>query len=158
VAGAFWIGAAFTTFGFLEPTMTKLGADGQKFAEEMMARRRFPTIVFWSTVVAVAAGLILYWRDSGGLQLGWITSPPGIGFTIGALAAIVVFILGPTVLLPNFAKLGAIGSRLAAEQRPPTPEEGAELHRAQETLKVTGRIDFALLGVAIICMATARYW
>jgi uncharacterized membrane protein len=157
-AGAFWVGAAFTTFGFLEPTIAKLGPDAQKFVEEVMTRRRFPQAVTTATVVAVVAGALLYWRDSGGLQLSWITSPSGIGFTIGAVAAIVVFIVGPTVLLPNFGKLAAIGSRLAAEQRPPTPEEGAEMAKAQETLKLTGRVDFALLSVAILCMATARYW
>jgi hypothetical protein len=157
-AGAFWIGAAFTTFGFLQPTMTTLGPDAQKFVAEMMGRRRFPIIVLWASAFAILAGLILYWRDSGGLQLGWITSPSGIGFTIGGLAAIVAFVLSPLLILPNFARLGAMGARLAAEQRPPSPDEAAEMSRSQEVLKSAGRVVFALLGVAIICMATARYW
>jgi uncharacterized membrane protein len=158
VAGAFWIGAAFTTFGFLQPAMAKLGPDSQKFAEEVMSRRRLPMVILWSAIVAIAAGLILYWRDSGGLQLTWITSPSGVGFTIGAVAAIVAFILGPTVVLPNIAKLGVIGSRLAAEGRPPRPEEAAEMTKVQETLKLAGRVVFVLLSIAVLCMATARYW
>jgi uncharacterized membrane protein len=157
-AAVFWAGAAFTTFGFLQPTIAKLGPDSQKFTAELMVRRRFPQVVLWATALAIAAGLILYWRDSGGLQLGWITSPSGIGFTIGAVAGIAVFILGLTVIQPTFASLGAIGGRLAGEQRPPTPDEASEMGRAQATLKLMGRVASALLGVAVICMATARYW
>jgi hypothetical protein len=157
-AAVFWAGAAFATFGFLQPTMAKLGPQGQKFAEELIGRRRFPVVILWAAGIAIAAGLLLYWQDSGGLQLSWITSPSGIGFTIGAICGIVVFILGPTILLPSFGKLGAIGARLAAEQRPPTPEEGVEMARVQSTLVMAGRATLVLLGIAVLCMATARYW
>jgi uncharacterized membrane protein len=157
-AAVFWAGAAFTTFGFLQPVLAKLGPQGQKFSEELMVRRQFPIRILAAAGVAIVAGLLLYWTDSGGLQLSWITSPSGIGFTIGAICGIVVFILGPTILLPSLGKLGAIGAKLASEQRPPTPEEGAEMARIQATLQMAGRATLVLLGIAVLCMATARYW
>ena len=157
-AGAFWVGAASIAAGFLEPAMARLGPDGQRFAEEMMGRRRFPMFVQGSTILTVGAGLILYWRDSSGLQLAWISSPSGLGFTIGGLAAITVFILGPTVMVPKFVKLRDIHARLAAEQRLPSHDEAREMERGQRTMTLWGRVDVGLLGVAIMCMATARYW
>ena len=108
-------------------------------------------------IVTVVAGALLYFRDSGGLNPAWITSPTGLGFTIGAIAAIVSLSLGPLSILPTISKLQALGGRLKAEARPPTPEEGATLHALDRRLTQVGQLDLVLLLVAVVMMATARY-
>ena len=84
--------------------------------------------------------------------------PTGLGFTIGAIAAIVsLSLLGPLSILPTISKLQALGGRLKAEARPPTPEEGATLHALDRRLTQIGQLDLVLLLVAVVMMATARY-
>lgn len=158
-AGIFWVGAAITFFLFVEPsTRALLPESRQTFMGEVMGRRKFPMIIFAATIVTVLAGLTLYWRDSGGFQLSWITTPTGLGFSLGALAALASFALGPLAILPATGQLGRLGGQIMAERRPPTPDEESILHRLGHQLLVAGRIDLALLTVAVICMATARYW
>jgi hypothetical protein len=59
-----------------------------------MNRRRMG--VFFPIVAAltILSGTALYWRNSNGLDSAWITSPPGLAFTIGGLAAIVAMAIG----------------------------------------------------------------
>ena len=56
--------------------------------DHLMNRRR--TVLFFPIVAAVTilSGAALYWRHSAGLQPAWISTPSGLAFTIGALAAI----------------------------------------------------------------------
>jgi len=59
--------------------------------------------------------------------------------------------------------LGALPLRALAEtaaqiQGSPTPDQRAKTQTAQKRLIVIGRIDSAVLILALICMATARYW
>jgi hypothetical protein len=52
----------------------------------------------------------------------------------------------------------AVGRQIAAAEGPPTAELGAELQRLQARLKVLGRTILALIAIAVLAMATARYW
>lgn len=76
---------------------------------------------------------------------------------MGAVAAIISLALGPLAILPGITQLQAIGGRLRAEGRPPTPDEGATLHALDQRLTRVGQIDLVLLLVAVVMMATARY-
>ena len=157
-SGIFWVGAAFTFFLFVSPSAKAIGTDAQgAFMDQITRVRRFPTAVLVAGTITVLAGALLYWRDSGGLNAAWISSPTGIGFSIGALTAIVSLALGPIFILPSVDGLQAIGGRLQAEHRPPTPEEGATLQALDRRLTQVGQIDLVLLSVAVLMMATARY-
>jgi uncharacterized membrane protein len=157
-SGIFWVGAAFTFLLFVNPSAKALGTDAQgAFMDQITRVRRLPMVVLIAGVVTVLAGATLYWRASGGLNSAWISTPTGIGFSIGALAGIVSMALGPIFIVPNFEKVQAIGGRLQTERRPPTPEEGATLQALDQRLTQVGRIDLVLLTVAVLMMATARY-
>ncbi len=155
--GVFWVGAAFTFFGFVEPTAKRLGPDAARFMEEVTVKRRFPIIITIGAALAIVSGLALYWRDSAGLRLEWITSPTGLGFTVGGLAAIAAFAIGLAFIKPNVDRLGALGARLQAERRAPTEEEAAEMHRIDVIMHRSGVADIVLLTVAVVAMASARY-
>ena len=118
--------------------------------------RRFPTVILTATLVTVGAGVLLYVRNAGGVEL-WLDSPTGVGFTIGAAAAIVSFLLGPLGILPTIKKLEAIGDTLTAERRPPTAEEGAALGALQTRLRTIGAVDLVFLAGAILFMSMSRY-
>ncbi len=125
--------------------------------DQVMRVRKFPRAMSIATGLTVAAGALLYWRSSGGLNPAWLASGTGIGFTVGALAAIMSFLFGPLLIGPTIDKLGAIGGRLKEEWRPPTAEEGSALMALDQHLTRVAGIDLALLGVAVFFMATARY-
>ena len=158
VSGAFWFGAALTMFLFLQPTAQATAPEGQKFMLHLLRNRRFSEVVLAAGLLTVVAGSILFWRDSNGLQLAWMSKPPGLGFTVGAAAALLALLGFIFIGYPTGRRLVAIGDRLERERRPPTEEEQRALGIAQRTLKRVGVTVLALLIVAVISMATARYW
>jgi hypothetical protein len=158
VSGTFWFSAALIMFLFLQPTAAAVGPGGQGFMLHLLRRRRLADIVFGASILTVTAGSILFWWDSDGLQLDWITQPMGLAFTIGAIAAWVGFLGFAIIGWPAGRRLVAIAGRVQDEGRPPTEEEQRDLARAQRQLRQTGLTVLVLVSVAIAAMATARYW
>ena len=159
VSGVLWVGAAFAFFLYVVPSSKALGPDRHgAFIEQMIKVRRFPRYVITAGAITVLAGAALYWIDSDGFTSAWLRTPTGIGFSIGAVAGIASFALGPVAIAPTIAKLEAVGDRLKAEGRPPTPEEGATLQALDRRMTTIGRVDLVLLSVAVAFMATSRYF
>ena len=156
-AGVFWVGAALTFFGFVQPTAKALGPDSQRFMQHISKKRRFPIVIAVAAALTIIAGALLYWRDSGGLQLAWITSLSGLDFTLGAIAAIIAFLIGMLVVGPSVDRLGALGQEIATAGSPPTTVQREELARIDRTLSTAARAIMVLLTLAVVSMATARY-
>lgn len=156
-AGVAWVGGAALFFFYIEPTINKLGPDAERFVEEVVNRRRLPVYFGAVSTLAVLSGLILYWRDSNGLQLTWITSPQGLAFTIGGLTAIGAWLGGAVFVGPAVERVAAVGAEIKAAGGPPAPELLARMHVAQERLRTIGLIDLILLGITVLAMAVARY-
>jgi uncharacterized membrane protein len=157
-AGVFWVGAAYTFFGFVEPTLKALGPDANKdFMSHVSKRRRFPTFVIAASIVTVVAGLLLYWRASDGLDAAWITSPLGLGFTLGGIAGIAALVLGAVAIGPTIGRLESLGSEVEQAGGPPTPEQAARFRALDQRLGRAGVADFALLTLALVFMAISRY-
>ena len=158
VGGAMaWFGGAVVSTYFLMPAAQALGPSGQAFMEQLMKRRRMG--VFFPIVAAltILAGAALYWRDSNGLALSWITSGPGIAYTIGGLAAIAAFVGGMVLIGPGIAAQTAVAAELAASGAAPNAAQQARLEQADRRLKLAGQIDWPLLLVAGLTMAVGRY-
>ena len=157
LGGIFWVGSALTFFYFVQPSVAATAPESQRFALHLQRTRRLGDVTLAAAIFNVAAGAFLIWRDSNGFQTDWLFGP-GLGFTIGASAAVVALILFAGIGYPNTRKLVAIGSTLAAEKRPPTEAEQATMARIQ---RVLGRLAVwvpILLIIAAASMATARYW
>jgi uncharacterized membrane protein len=152
-----WFGGAIVAFFFLLPTARKLGRAGQPFMDHLMNRRRLG--IFFPIVAAltILSGVALYWRDSGGLQSAWITSPSGLAFAIGGLAAIAAFVAGSVLTGPSVAEQTAIQNELAAGDGVPTEAQRQRLERANRRMWLASRIDLPLVLVAGLTMAVARY-
>jgi uncharacterized membrane protein len=157
-AGVFWVGAAYTFFGFVEPTLKALGPEANKsFMAHVTKRRRFPLFVVAASTITVVAGLLLYWRASDGFDLAWVTAPMGLGFTLGALAGIVAFVMGAAVISPTIARLEKLGGEVERAGGPPTPEQASQFQALDRRLQQSGIADFVLLTVALFFMAISRY-
>ncbi|HEY3522630.1 MAG TPA: hypothetical protein VGK63_02910, partial [Candidatus Limnocylindrales bacterium] len=114
VAGASWVGGAFLMILVVSRTAKLSGAQGEEFFGRLMTVGRGAKYFELIALTTVVAGSLLYYRASGGLQVAWITSPTGIGFTIGAVAAVVSLVWGGTMVGPTTARLETIGAEIAA--------------------------------------------
>jgi hypothetical protein len=152
-----WAGGAALFFFYIEPTINSLGPDGEKVIGELVGKRKVPIYFLAASTLTVLGGLILYWRDSGGLQVSWITTSTGLAFTIGALAGIAGW-AGGNLLIPRaLGVVGAIGGEIKAAGGPPSDEQMSRMHAAQERLRTIGLVDLVLIGIAAVGMASARF-
>src|SRR3972149_11003541 len=92
-SAVFWGGTTFFFVSFLEPAVRKSGPEGGKVMQTLSAGRypvAFPAVV----LLTVVSGLLMYWRDSGGFKLAWITSSFGLGITFGAVMGLIAAAIG----------------------------------------------------------------
>jgi uncharacterized membrane protein len=157
LGGIFWVGSALTFFYFVQPTASATAPESQRFMLHLLGTRRLGDATLAAAIFNVGAGAILIWRDSNGLDATWMTGP-GLGFTIGASAAVFALLLFGFLGYPHTRRLLAIGFRLADEQRPPSEAELAVLAGSQRVLARLAIWVPILLIVAAASMATARYW
>ncbi len=152
-----WFGGAIFGSFFLAPTAKALGREAQPFMDHMARKRRIGVFFPIVAVLTVSSGAALYWRDSGGLQLSWITTPTGLGFTIGALAGIATFVGGAVLVGPSLAEQTAVQNELAGSGAPATDAQRERLTRADHRMQLANRIDLPLIATAGVMMAIARY-
>ncbi len=156
--GVFWFGSLVVYVRYLEPAAKATATAGQQFMQQLMMRQKFGNAVTGAAVLNVAAGILLYLKDSGGLQSAWITTPVGLGFTTGAvlgITALTIALLG--VFRPSL-RLQALAGQIASAGGPPTPEQAAELNRLNQGISQRLRVVLVFVTLALAAMATARYW
>jgi hypothetical protein len=87
----------------------------------------------------------------------WITSSPGLAFTIGGLAAIAAFVGGMILIAPSVAAQGAVQQELAATGGEPSDDQRRRLEWEDGRLRLADRIDAPLILLAGLTMAVGRY-
>lgn len=152
-----WFGGAVIGSFFLFPTAQALGPAGQPFMDQLMNRRKMGIFFPIVAVLTVLSGTALYWQASDGLQLTWITSPSGLAFTVGGLAAIIAFLAGLALVGPSLAAQTAVRNELASGDGVPSDAQRARLKRADRLMKMATRFDLPLILLAALTMAVARY-
>ena len=157
LAGVFWVGAALTTFLFLQPTAREVGPASGPFMAHLAGKKKLVDWVLRAAGLTILAGLLMYWRVTSGLEWDRIKSAYGISLTIGALCAITAFSLGLTIVKPTLMATLALGREVAASGGTPTPEQAAKLQALGKRGKDVGQIIVPLLIVAVAAMASARY-
>ena len=154
LSGVFWVGSTVFLAFFLGPAVTAIADSGQKLMAHLVTKARISVIISAAAGITVLAGLWLYGIDSGGGTSAWSTSGPGRGFGIGGLFGIIGLIFGGLVGA-NINKLGKLASEI---QGKPTPEQLNQVQAAQKQLAIVGPISTVAQIIAVLCMATARYW
>jgi uncharacterized membrane protein len=158
MAGVCWVGGAIMYTLFLEPTAKATAPGSGQFMQYLISRRHYPVYMGICSLLTVLAGGLLYWHSSGGLNLNWLTSGPGLGYTLGSVVAIVVFFMGLLMIKPRAERLGGLGEEIGAAGGVPTSAQATELQKLGREMTLLGRVDLGLLALALLTMATARYW
>jgi len=154
LSGVFWIGSSLFMAFFLSPAVASTADSGQKVMAHLVTKARITARITAAAGLTVLAGLWLYWIDSGGGTSAWTSSAPGRGFGIGGLFGIIGLIFGGLVGV-NTSKLGKLASEI---QGKPTPEQLNRIQAARKQLAIVGPISTVAQIIAVLCMATARYW
>lgn len=154
-AGIFWVGSATFLLVFVEPTVHALGPQAGPFMAHLNQARKMPTIIAGSAILTIGAGIWLYWLDTNGFDLDIITTPVGVGFTVGALAAIVAFVVGLTMVRPRVERLGELSGAMASGS--PTPQQVEQMSGLQGTLRSISIFNEVLLVIAVVAMVSARF-
>jgi hypothetical protein len=157
LAGVFWVGGVVVLAGFLQPTAKALVPEGPKFMQRLMAG---PLLVGLSAAppLTVLAGLLMYWRDSAGLSIAWIATGTGLVFTLGGLLGISAMLVGFLVSRPAAVGLATVGKEIQAGGKPPTPEQLGKIGRFQVMLTQGANWTAILAVLALVAMASARYF
>ena len=154
-SGVMWAGSATLYLFILVPAVKSAGAAGQAFMQKFGPR--VSPMMGVATTLTVLSGALLYSRFFvGGIKWIWTTGP-GFGFTVGAIAALISYVMGVTIFGPTQGKIGALGAAMANAGGPPKLEQFVEMERLQVYLMKFYRIDFVLLVIAVVTMAVARY-
>lgn len=147
-----WVGGAWMVVFFIEPTVRALGPDGGKFMGYMATVRRYPIYVMGAALITLIAGFALYGAKWGQV---WNTGP-GLTFLIGGLIGVVGGVMGGMTGAVT-GRLMRLGGEITGQQKPPSPEQQAQMAGFQERLRTLGRITAVLVSVALLLMAVARY-
>ena len=158
VAGILWGGAAVYYLFFVKPSVKAIGAVGPQFMQNLVDRRKMPIFMVGTSLLTVIAGGILYWFSSGGFNAAWIASGPGIGFTLGSVTSLVAFLFGTFGIGPISVQLGTLGGQIATSGKAPTAEQIGRMQALEKRLNTVETVDFIMLVIAMLTMATARYW
>jgi len=154
--GVFWAGAIFFLVSFVLPAAREAGPAGGPYMRRF-AQSSFVNALAGSGVLTVLSGAWLLWIVSGNMNPAWMGSPQGVALSVGGLAAIVGLGIGLSVSRPAGMRMGVLAAAIEAAGGQPTPEQAAELPALQARMGRAGRWVAMLLGVAVVCMAVARY-
>lgn len=157
ISGVFWVGSVMFTALLLAPTLRALGPGAGPVMNQLVKVRKLPMVMMVASILTMGAGIWLLVVASAGQPGVWMRSGPGMTFGIGAVFAILAFVLGMAVNAPTSKRLAALGSAAAARGGPPSAEEQAEMQRLQGRLSMASQIVTGLLVLATGAMAIARY-
>lgn len=158
IASVCWVGGAFIFFLFIEPTAKALAPAGMEFVKYMVTKRRFSIFMVIASSLTVLSGALLIWQSAGGQLRNYASTGPGLGFTLGSIVGILVYLVGMFGVNPRAIRLAKLGDEIQASGGPPTPEQSSEMQKLDKEMSVFGLVDFILVAVSLALMATARYW
>ena len=154
LGGMFWIGSTILMVLFILPSVHATRDSGHKFLGHFLLKTHYGRLLGLSAVLTMLAGASLYWIDSAGFTSNWTRSGPGWGFGIGGILGIIGFI-SANRFGHNIMTFGRTAAQIGGQ---PTAEKKASLDATQKSLGTLGAISTYALILALICMATARYW
>jgi uncharacterized membrane protein len=160
LAGAIWVGALTLLVLYLQPTAKAIGPAAGPFMQELIAKRRLPNFILGMGAITIVAGGFVYWHDWDAFgSLGdFLDTNFGLVLTIGAVLAIVGLMIGGLGVKPTTDRMMALAGRLSAAGVPPSPEDAAALLALQRRARRLAITVLTLLVIAVLAMATARYW
>lgn len=150
LSAIFWVGTTLFMLFFLEPTIRSLGPDGSKFMQRLLGSTRFSVVIAAAGGITILAGLFLYWPLTNFRSA--VIFGTRLPLTLGALAGILAGIVGTRMQGRSSGRLMELGQEMAAQNRPPSPEQLAEVQSLQATIRRGSQISAVLMVLAVIGM------
>jgi hypothetical protein len=155
--GVFWAGGVFVTALFLIPTVGAIGPAGVQFMRHLVQVRKYSAIVAASGIITILAGLALYMRMMALTDGTFARGHTGMAYGVGGAFAILALIPGIGIGARVAGQLSKLGASIEASGAPPTAEQAVTIKKLQRRLALGARSAAALIGVATVIMAIARY-
>ena len=155
-AAVFWAGGAFFVVRVLLPTVQEAGPDGGKFMQRLAMSGRLTKGFAIASGVTVLSGALAFWPATGGLNMGYLRSGPGIVLTIGAIFGLLAFLHGTFITAPVARRSGELAKQMAARQGPPEPEQLKEAQALGAKLGENAVHSAILIALALLGMAAAQ--
>ena len=152
-----WFGGAIVAGFFLSRAAQALGPTSQSLMDQVMNRQRMGIYFPIVALLAILSGAALIWRDSAGFSSPWISSPSGLAYAIGGLAAVTAFVGGMVLIGPSVRDQTAVRNEMATSGGAPSADQRDRLERADRRMQLASRIDFPLILIAGLMMAVGRY-
>jgi uncharacterized membrane protein len=157
VCGVLWVGASFLFVGFIGPSAVEAGPSAGPLLAIAVRKRKVTKIITALAIITVVAGWVMWIRHAVDAGFGnWLSSGFGIGLTIGGVLATIAAGEGYSGVGKNVERMVDLGEQAA--EGPPPPELVGAMETLQGKLKRHGQRDLILQLLAVVAMATARYW
>jgi hypothetical protein len=156
VAGTLWVGFAVFVATYLGPAIQEAGPDGGKVMAALQ-RRGLMNVLPALALLTILSGTWLMWHDAAISGGAFMRSPAGMVFGIGSLVALAGFAVGMTLLRPSMLRVLAIMASVPSAAAADRERLLAEAQRYRARGAAAGRVVAALLLIATVAMAVARY-
>ncbi|MDX1675450.1 MAG: hypothetical protein R3314_11705 [Longimicrobiales bacterium] len=157
ILGVFWAGVIFFLVLFLGPAVRRSGPGGGRVMAEIN-RARFFEVMPVVALVTILSGAWLLWLLSGGFEAAFMGTPWGISLSVGAVAAVVAFVIGVFVMRPATTRMLELGPMMAAASSDEERQAiGAELAPLRKRSRTASLWVAWLLLIVVATMAVARY-
>ena len=156
VGGVLWVGSMFFLVVFLGPAVEDVGPDGGKVMGALM-RRKLMVFTPVVAILTVLSGLYLYGRVSAGFNSAYMSSGPGMTYGLGAVAAILSFIIGVAYTRPAMANIMALSQRMANADPAERQNLAAQIEKYRSRGTNGGKLVVVMLLLTAAAMAVGRY-
>ena len=152
--GIFWVGSVLFLNLFVLPAFQASGTDGAKMASMLMRGGRIQRVIIHSALLTIITGFLIYGRFIIITDGAWARTVPAMGYGVGAIAAVIAFLLGILINAPAAKRIQQLGADRGGSL---TAEQQNEMARLRDRMSTGSRFVLPLLIIAVISMAISRY-
>jgi len=153
VAGILWGGGIVALALFVAPSIAAAGPGGGAVMKQIVQVRKFPVYMMAMATLTVLSGILLMWSDAHGNE-NFMRTPFGRAIGVGALLALVAVVIGMGFAAPSARRVSKL---MASSGGAPDAATAAEIQRLQARMGLLTRVAAALVFLAAVAMAGARY-
>lgn len=119
--------------------------------------RRMLDVIPVAATLNLLSGIYLYWIASTGFASAYMGSRAGITYGLGAVAALVAFTMGISIVRPSMLRAATLGKGMATASDADKPAMMAEAQAVRMRAGKAGQAVAWLLGTTTVTMSVARY-
>lgn len=154
VSAVAWVGLGVATTFYVAPAAAAAGESGLRFLKSLLTRTSYARMFPAAAGVTMLAGILLYVTGS----MSYFSTTGNIVLGIGAIAGIAAGVHGGAVTGRATRELGeALGQHVPDGEQPIAAEGLSVLRERAQQLASHSRVSVALMVIALIGMASARY-